>query len=78
MSRRRDTSVFESSRSDAVRVGDLRQWEEAFLLGESHAERVEIEWLMGDKTEPKDWMDRQIELFTWKRSTSSGGILSRE
>ena len=53
------TSVFESSRSDSVRVGDLRQWEEAFLLGESHAERVEIEWLMGTKPNRKTgWIDK--------------------
>lgn len=53
------TKVFESSRPDAMQVGDLRRWEEAFLLGESQAERVEIEWLIGTKpTRNTGWIDK--------------------
>ena len=51
------TRVFESSHPNAIQVGDLRQWEEAFLLGKSRAERVQIEWLMGTQpTRKTGWI----------------------
>lgn len=51
------TRVFESSHPNALQVGDLRKWEEAFLLGKSRAERVEIEWLMGTQpTRKTGWI----------------------
>lgn len=39
--------VFQSNRPDAPQVAELRQWEEAFLLGRTQSNRVEIEWLIG-------------------------------
>ena len=50
-------NVFESSRRDAATVADLRQWEEAFLLGVTEANRVKIEWLTGiPQTRQTGWI----------------------
>lgn len=53
------TKVFDASRADAPQVADLRQWDEAFLLGGNETNRVEIEWVTGIPPARKTgWIDQ--------------------
>lgn len=42
-----ETRAFDASNLDSAAVANLRQWDEAFLLGKNEANRVEIEWVAG-------------------------------
>lgn len=58
------TSVFNASRPDSAHVAKLRQWDEAYLLGGSAANRVEIEWLTGiPSTRKTGWIDQSSYSF---------------
>ena len=58
------TTVFNGSHSGSAHVADLRQWDEAFLLGGNVVNRVEIEWLTGmPAVRNTGWINRSSYLL---------------